>query len=401
MKTARDQLDILTTYQELGSYRATATLCGTTHKTVRRVIERRAGPALERPARPHNTDIVRGLIATKVEATDGRISAKRLLPLCRVQGYTGSDRSLRRAVADAKAEHRRTRRSYRPWVPVPGEHLVFDWGEADGVHVFCAVLAWSRWRFVRFAERQDRATTLALLAECLELLGGVPGVLLTDRMGCLKGGVVAGVMVPAPDYVAFAAHYGFRIDFCEAGDPESKGVVEHLVGYAKSDLLVGLGPFADLGAANTAAVAWCAEVNGRVHSEIVAVPDERLAVERTLLGALPSARPAIGVGRDPHRRQAAHGPLPLGAIQRARERHRSSGSSCASKVPHSSSPTGAARSPGIVSWDPVSSASTTPTMAVRPGSRAGPCDPGPPRSWPSSTSARWPRPSCGPPPRRG
>ena len=88
------------------------------------------------------------------------------------------------------------------------------------------MLAWSRWRFVRFAERQDQATTLALLAECFELLGGVPGVALTDRMGCLKGGVVANVVVPAPAYVAFAAHYGFRPDFCEAADPESKGVVE-------------------------------------------------------------------------------------------------------------------------------------------------------------------------------
>jgi len=292
--TARDQLDILTTYQELGSYRATATLCGTTHKTVRRVVERRARPAIERPARPHNTDIVRELIATKVDATDGRISAKRLLPLCRAAGYTGSGRSLRRAVAKAKAEHRRTRRTYRPWVPIPGEHLVFDWGTEDGLQVFCAVLAWSRWRFVRFAERQDQATTLALLAECFELLGGVPGVLLTDRMGCLKGGVVANVVVPAPGYVAFAAHYGFRPDFCEAADPESKGMAEHLVGYAKRDLLVGLGPFADLGDANTAAVSWCAEVNGRVHSETSAVPDARLLVERPLLGALPSARPAMG-----------------------------------------------------------------------------------------------------------
>ena len=111
MKTAREQLDILTTYQELGSYRATAALCGTTHKTVRRVVERRARPATERPARPHNTDIVRELIAAKVKATDGRISAKRLLPLCRAEGYTGSDRRLRRAVADAKAEHRRQRRA--------------------------------------------------------------------------------------------------------------------------------------------------------------------------------------------------------------------------------------------------------------------------------------------------
>lgn len=294
MKTAREQLDILTTYAELGSYRAAAALTGTTHKTVRRVVERRSRPPTERPARPRLTDSYLELIASKVKGTDGRISAKRLLPLCRAAGYAGSARSLRRAVAEAKAEHRRSRRVYRPWVPVPGEHLVFDWGEEDGLQMFCAVLAWSRWRFVRFAERQDQATTLALLAECFEQLGGVPGILLTDRMGCLKGGVVADVMVPAPGYVAFADHYGFRPDFCEAADPESKGVVEHLVGYAKSDLLVGLGPFTDLDAANTTAATWCAELNGRLHSETSAVPSERLAVERPLLRPLPSMRPAIG-----------------------------------------------------------------------------------------------------------
>ena len=219
MKTARERLDIRTTYAELGSYRATAALCGTTHKTVRRVVERGTDPPGERPPRPRVSDPFAELIEQRVKATDGRISAKRLLPLCRAAGYTGSARSLRRAVARAKAAHRRTRRVYRPWVPVPGEHLVFDWGEQDGIHVFCAVLAWSRWRFVRFATSQDQATTLALLAECLELLGGVPGTLLTDRMGCLKGGVVAGLMVPAPDYVTFATHYGFTPDFCEAGDP--------------------------------------------------------------------------------------------------------------------------------------------------------------------------------------
>jgi transposase len=287
-------LDILTTYAELGSYRAAAALCGTTHKTVRRVVERRGQPPAEWPPRPKTTDSYREIIKQRVEATDGRISAKRLLPLCEAAGYSGSARSLRRAVAEVKAEHRRTRRSYRPWAPVPGEHLVFDWGEEDGMQVFCAVLAWSRWRFVRFAERQDQATTLALLAECFEQLGGVPGILLTDRMGCLVGGVVANVVVPAPGYVAFAAHYGFRPDFCEAADPESKGMVEHLVGYAKTDLLIGLGPFADLEHANAAASTWCAEVNVRLHSETVAVPGERLATERTLLGSLPGLRPTIG-----------------------------------------------------------------------------------------------------------
>lgn len=35
MKTAEDRLDIITAFQETGSYRAAAALCGTTHKTVK------------------------------------------------------------------------------------------------------------------------------------------------------------------------------------------------------------------------------------------------------------------------------------------------------------------------------------------------------------------------------
>ena len=91
----------------------------------------------------------------------------------------------------------------------PGEHLVIDWGALGGLHVFCAVLAWCRFRFVRFAADERAETTLAMLAECFEVLGGGPGKVLADRMGCLKGGVVANVVVPTAGYVRFAAHYGF------------------------------------------------------------------------------------------------------------------------------------------------------------------------------------------------
>ncbi len=165
MKTARDQSAILTAYRDLGSYRAAAALCGTTHKTVRRVIERQEAPPMVRPARPRATDPYRDLIEQRVRDTGGRISAKRLLPQLKAARYPGSARTLRRAVATAKAEHRRSRRVYRPWQPVPGEHLAIDWGVIDGLHVFCAVLAWSRVRFVRFADREDQATTLRLLAD--------------------------------------------------------------------------------------------------------------------------------------------------------------------------------------------------------------------------------------------
>lgn len=177
------------------------------------------------------------------------------------------------------------------------------------MHVFCAVLAWSRVRFVRFAADEKAATTMAMLAECFEVLGGVPRVVLADRMGCLKGGVVANRVVPTADYVRFATHYRFRPDFCEAADPASKGIVENLVLYGKDDLLrplllehagtgdLGTGAarvLADLTGSNERATTWCEQVNATEHSETCAVPGDRLTTEVDLLTPLPSLRASIG-----------------------------------------------------------------------------------------------------------
>ncbi|MDP3712128.1 MAG: IS21 family transposase [Mycobacteriales bacterium] len=304
MLSARKQLDVITAYQRVGSYRGAAEICGVTHKTVKRVIERERAQAV-RVERRRNFESVRGTVAHELKETHGKISAKRLLPIARAAGYEGSDRNFRRLVATERAKYRQGQAiaaGRRPAVWAPGEHLVIDWGVLNGLHVFCAVLAYSRVRFVRFATDEKASTTLALLAECFETLGGVPKVVLADRMGCLKGGVVANVVIPSPDYIRFAAHYRFRPDFCEAQDPQSKGIVEALVNYSKSDLMVPLGVVArrfadatDVTEANTAAKAWCAEVNSAVHSEICAVPLERLTeVELPLLAALPSLRPTIG-----------------------------------------------------------------------------------------------------------
>jgi capsid protein len=110
VKSARERLDIVNAYAELGSYRAAAELCGTTHKTVRRIIQRhRAGTLGQRarsPRRARNTDAVTDLIAGRIKQTDGRISAKRLLPEARAAGYQGSARNFRRAVAPIRADWR-------------------------------------------------------------------------------------------------------------------------------------------------------------------------------------------------------------------------------------------------------------------------------------------------------
>jgi len=290
-------MDIISAYREVGSYRGAAEISGTTPKTVKRVIERHeaGGGTPPRSPRARNYEGVTELVRGRVAATKGRISAKRLLPAARTAGYAGSDRNFRRLVAAQKqawrVEHRRGR---RPAVWLPGQTLVIDWGSVGALHVFCAVLAWSRVRFVRFAADERAETTFALLAECFEALGGVPEKVLADRMGCLKGGVVANKVIPTGDYVRFATHYGFAPDWCEAADPESKGIVENLVGYAKSDLIVPHAPFADLVSANEAARDWCTEVNSVVHSEIAAVPAQRLLTEQGLLAPLPSLRLRLG-----------------------------------------------------------------------------------------------------------
>ena len=295
MKSVRERMDIISAYREVGSYRGAAEICATTAKTVKRVVEAAERTDTDSPT-PHNYDVVTDLVAQRIEKTKGRITAKRLLPVARAAGYTGSDRNFRRLVADEKRDWRIDHhRGRRPGVWEPGDVLAVDWGAIGTLHVFCAVLAWSRVRFIYFADNERSETTLAALAACFEYLGGVPKTVLADRMGCLKGGVVANVVIPSPDYVRLSLHYGFAPDFCEAADPASKGLVENLVGYAKSDLMIPEELDArDLVRANELARDWMEEVNAQVHSEIYAVPNERLDVERELLGSLPQLRATLG-----------------------------------------------------------------------------------------------------------
>lgn len=298
MLTARKTMDVVAAFRDVGTYRGAAEICGVDPKTVKRkVLAHEAGE--QRSSRapvPKNTDVARALVVQRVDATKAKVTAKRLLVEARADGYGGSARNFRRLVAEEKKKWRATNgRQRRPAVWAPGDTLVIDWGTVSGtgVHVFCAVLAWSRIRFVRYARDETAATTFTMLAECFEVLGGVSAKVLADRMGCLKAGTVAGVVIPTPDYVRFATHYGFSPDFCHPADPASKGIVENLVGYAKRDVPTP-DPDADLVAWNEAAVEWCAERNGVEHSEICAVPDDRLAVEVDLLRPLPTARPRIG-----------------------------------------------------------------------------------------------------------
>jgi hypothetical protein len=138
-------MDIIAAYREVGTYRGAAQICGTTHKTVKRVIERAVAGSrqAERKRREHNYDAVAELVAAKVKATAGKISAKRLLPAAQAAGSAGSARNFRRVVAEAKKAWRRDHhRGRRPAGWTPGEMVVQDGGDSGGgVHGLCGVVA--------------------------------------------------------------------------------------------------------------------------------------------------------------------------------------------------------------------------------------------------------------------
>ena len=76
MKSAKDRMDIISAYQQLGSYRAAADACGTTHRTVKKVVDKfdadQAGvPPQPRAERTHNYDVVAELVAERVEKSHG------------------------------------------------------------------------------------------------------------------------------------------------------------------------------------------------------------------------------------------------------------------------------------------------------------------------------------------
>ena len=244
MKRSEDVMEILEAYDLLQSIEGAARTVGCDPKTVRHyVLDRDLGRDIGGSVhRPMPIDPFLDKVEEWVERSKGRIRADVAHRKLRAMGYEGSERTTRRAVARAKeawaAGHRRV---YRPWVPEPGMWFQWDWadGPAAGGRstcLWCAWLAWSRFRVVLPTLDRTLPTVVACLDATLRRFEGVPTYGLTDNERTVTTDRVANVPVRHPEIVAAGRHYGIQIMTCIPYDPESKGGSESTVKIAKADL---------------------------------------------------------------------------------------------------------------------------------------------------------------------
>ena len=304
-------MEILEAYDLTRCAYSAGQLAGCDPKTVKRYVAKRdagGGDALAPAPRPKLIDAFLPKVEELVDQSRGRIRADKVHERLIAMGFSGTPRTTRRAVAAAKSAWRAgRRRTYRPWVPEPGLWLQFDWGDGPRVDgrrtsLFCAWLAWSRFRVVIPTWDQSLGTLVACLDATLRRVGGAPAYLLGDNAKTVTVEHVAGVAVRHPTVVAAGRHYGATVHTCEPFDPESKGGVEATVKVAKADLVPtdanlrpAYGSFAELEAE---CVRWGEHINARPHRETGVAPIERLAAERAHLHVLPADPHTAALGEE-------------------------------------------------------------------------------------------------------
>jgi transposase len=308
MLSEEKMMEILEAYDLTGSFRSTAALCGVDHHTVRRYVQARAAgldPAAS-VGRPAIADPFIDKITEWVERSAGSVRADVVHRKLAAMGFVGSERTTRRIVARLKADYgRSTHRIYKPWVTEPGMWVQFDFGQGPRVGgtattLFCAWLAWSRFRVVLALADRTFPSLVAALDRTFRMMGGAPTHLLTDNEKTVTTRHVAGLAVRNREILGVAHYYGIGVHTCVVADPESKGGTEATVRIAKADVLPRpdnlVAAYSDFAALEKACAEATERFNTRVHRETAARPVDRLAIERQALHAIPVEPYTVALG---------------------------------------------------------------------------------------------------------
>src|SRR5215212_7594421 len=286
---------------------------GLSRNTIRRALRSDRPPTYSRAPKvgilePFKPEICRLLKA------DPKLPGVRVRELLEPLGCTASKTVVDDYLREVRPLFAPPPRTFQRTIYRPGEICQFDvWqpreeipvghGQTRQGWVVVACLGYSRAGAGVLIFSKETEDLLAGIAGCIERFGALPRELVWDRQAGIHGHAGR----PSEAFAAFCGQLKVAWRFCEPADPQAKGAVERLQGYAETNFEPGR-RFANELDFQEQLDAWFVRVNARTHKTLRARPVDRLAEEHRVMAPLPAGdarqRQALG-DSDPARSASA------------------------------------------------------------------------------------------------
>jgi transposase len=269
---------------------------GLSKNTIRRALRSETPPRYERGPRAGVLEAFKPEIH-RLLAEDPRLPGVRVRELLEPLGCTAGKTVVDDYLREVRPLFARPARTFQRTLYRPGEVCQFDvWqprvevpvghGQTRQGWVVVSCLGYSRAGAGVLVFSKETEDLLAGIAGCLTRLGALPKELVWDRQAGIHGHGGR----PTDAFAAFCGQLRVAWRFCEPADPQAKGAVERLQGYAETNFEPGR-RFANELDFQDQLDAWFLKVNARTHKTLRARPVDRLVQEHQVMRPLPTETP--------------------------------------------------------------------------------------------------------------
>ena len=181
-----------------------------------------------------------------------------------------------------------------------GAQIQVDWGETKQktrneeeikLHFISFVLSHSRYKYIEWLDRPfTTKDTIRSHENAFRHFGGMPQEMVYDQDNLIAVNENAGDLLLTQDFQAYQQALGFNVYLCRGGDPESKGKIEKVVGYVKSNFAKNR-VYDGLEDWNEKSCAWLERTgNHKVHGTTKKRPDSVFLLEKAHLKPVSSIK---------------------------------------------------------------------------------------------------------------
>ena len=271
---------------------------GLSRNTVRAALRSDRPPSYERAAAGSRLDPFKDEIHRLLKA-DSKLTGVRIRELLEPLGCDVGKTVVDDYLREVRPLFLPPPRTFQRTIYRPGEICQFDvWQPREEVPVghgqtrcgwvVVACLGFSRAGAGTLIFSKTTPDLLAGIVGCLWRLGGLPETLVWDRQAGLHGHGGR----PTDEFAGFCGQLKVDWHFCEPADPQAKGAVERLQGYAETNFEPGR-RFANELDFQDQLDGWFGKVNARTHKTLRTRPVDRLAQELKVMQPLPAGEPDI------------------------------------------------------------------------------------------------------------